>query len=221
MENKKGNKGLVVTLIIIIVLLLGCLVFGGYKYMSLQKDNDNKATTEELNKQNAQSGQVSTTNDYSLFVKQMKEERQKLFNSETSKVDFWESISTYAEGKSYAINMTGDGTLQLVIDEKNTEIAKNVLLYRVAYLGNGAFKSLFYVTEDGSVYTANVEEVVSENVKLKSVKQKSAKEIVAIIPGGSGETYKDENGKTIETPGAAHPFFVDINGKIYQYEHVE
>jgi len=220
----KKNKIIVTLLVIMIVLLVGIIGFGGYKYMELQKDNDkltseNKNITEELNKQKEE--KTSATNDYSLFVKKMKEERQKLFNSETLNVDFYESVSTYSNNKGYGVNLTGDGVLQLIIGEKKTEVAKNVLLYRVVYLGNGAYKSLFYITEDGFVYVANVEEVVVGNGKLKSVKQKSAKEIVAIIPGGSGEIYKDENGKTMESPGAAHPFFVDINGNIYPYEYNE
>lgn len=54
-ENKTG-KGLVVTLVVLIILLVGIIVFGGYKYINLQKNNDkltdeNKTITEKLNKQ--------------------------------------------------------------------------------------------------------------------------------------------------------------------------
>ena len=197
--------------------------------MCLDKEYDklkaqNKSVSEDLNKQKTENEQMkkeSVINDYSLFVKKMKEERGKLFNSKTLNVNFGESARTYADNKDYYIDLVSDGTLNLGINGKNTEVANNVLLYRIVYLGNGAFKSLFYITEDGSVYTANVEEVVYSQAKLKSTKQKSAKEIVAIIPGGSGEVYKDEKGRTQSGPGAAHPFFVDINGNIYSYNYAE
>lgn len=204
-----------IVFVIIIILLLGALGFGGYKYMELKEDN------EDMQKMLDKPATTTTTNDYSVFVSKMKESREKLFKSDTLTVDFSESLKTYADNKEYYINLTGEGVLQLRIGDKTTEVSKDVLLYRVVYLGNGAFKSLFYVKEDGFVYTANVEEVVYEQAKLESIKQKTAKDIVAIIPGGSGEKYKDSEGKIQEAPGAAHPFFVDINGNIYPYEYSE
>ena len=225
----KKNKIIVTLLVVIIVLLVGIIGFGGYKYMELQKDNDkltnnNKTITEELNKQKEESEKAKTeqekassTNDYSLFVKQMKEERGRL--SKSLDYTFNENIETYYYHKSYSVNLTEDGVLKLTIGSKNITVAENVILYRVVYLGNGAYRSLFYVTEEGYVYTANVEELVNGNTKsIKSVKQKEAKEIVAILPGGSGQ--KSSDGSAID-PGIAHPFFVDINGNIYPYVYTE
>lgn len=53
-DVKKSNRGLVVFLVVLVLLLLGGLGFGAYKYMELDKDynkliDDNKTMSEELN----------------------------------------------------------------------------------------------------------------------------------------------------------------------------
>lgn len=189
-----------VLFIIIIILLLGVLGFGGYKYMELEKDNDilineNKTITEELNKQKEESEKASATNDYSSFVKKMKESRESLNNAiglgeMTSNPFINEKI------EKYGIGLTKTGELSV----ENKKIASNVLFYRAIFVGNGGFRGLFYVTEDGKVYIANVEESLynKETIKIKEIK--GVKEIVNIIPSGA------EDGQDA--------LFVDINGNI-------
>ena len=218
----KNNKVIIVLLVIVIILMMGIIGFGGYKYMNLQSDNnkltdENKTITEELNKQKEATEEAkkdASTNDYSLFVKKMKEEREKFYNTKGNTVSFNETVSGYDHSNSnysscYTLNLKKDGTLSfyLCIESSPQEIAKNVLFYRVVELEGK--ESLFYVTEDGLVYNVDTHKLFQKgmygkNVNITAFKQKSAKEIVNIIPGG------DSNG--------ACPYFVDINGNIYQYE---
>lgn len=229
-KKKKGNKGFVVFLIVLILLLLGCLGFGAYKYAELNNDYnelsiDRKKVEDELNKQkedNKKITEASQTNDYSVFVNKMKEERTKLFNTKDTDNDFSDHLRTYAKNEDYMIYLTKDGNLQLYIDNKKTDIDKNVILFRVVFTGNGAYKTLFYVKEDGNVYSANVEEVVNDHKKMIIKKQTKPSKIVSIMPGSSTDVVKDNNGNVVQGGGgAAHPFFIDINGNIYSYEYTE
>lgn len=240
MENKKSKKIILVVLVILLLLSLGLLGFGYAKYTNINSkydELDNKyneldkkysevnskysEATKTIDNQNKTINENTGKNDYSLFVKKMKEERKRLANSKNLEVDFSDAQSV-VDGTNYGIRLKEDGILYLVKGEKNKkkEIAKNVLFYRIVYIGNGGFKQLCYVTEDGSVYIANVEEAVAAKTSIKSVKQKDAKEIVNILPGSSGYVERDNNGKIIAAQGGgANPFFVDINGNIYMYQY--
>ena len=221
MEKKKSNKGLVVALIIIIVLLLGGLGFGAYKYMSLDKDysklkNENKSISEDLNKQKeeaekakSEQEKVSTTNDYSLFVKKMKEERAKL----NTTANGWKYVVSFpAEGDAndyhpaYKVNLTIDGILSV---NKKT-IAKDVLFYRILYFGNGGFKGIYYVSEDGKAYFSDIEYALYQKREFKTKVIKNASNVVNILPA-----FVDEFKDGFQGPGGSVVYFVDINGNIY------
>lgn len=224
-EGKKKGKGEKVALVVFIVLFilsLGALGYGYCMYNDLNKEYDsmnNKCNElnkkyEEANKtianQEEAINNTTSENDYDLFVKQMKESREKLANSKN--ISFYEPgdngyITENGSFLKYGIDLTENGVLSVKKDGSNQkiEVAKDVLFYRLVYIGNGGYKSLCYVTEDGIAYTANVESALVDNTKIKLVKQKETKEIVNIISGSSMD--------------GAQPFFVDINGKIYNYTY--
>ena len=129
MENeKKQGKGLVAFLIILVLLLIGALGFGGYKYMDLQSDNDkltdeNKSITEQLNRGKSELEKVSTTNDYNLFVKQYKESVKSLNTNPGA------NYSSHNGKISYYIELTRDGKLSVTYNEKKYSIAEHVLFF--------------------------------------------------------------------------------------------
>lgn len=241
MESKSKNEINVKLIIIVAVLLMISLAFLGFGYAKYTNINnkydelDNKydELDKKYNEVNSKYSEAAKTienqnktisenagkNDYSLFVKKMKEERKRLANSKNLEVNFSDARNDI-DDIDYGINLEDDGVLYVLIGEKNKKkvIAKNVLFYRLVNVGNGGYRKLCYVTEDGFVYVANIEEAISEKTSIKSVKQKEAKEIVNILPGSSNYVDRDNNGNVIARDGGgANPFFVDINGNIYLY----
>lgn len=208
-ENKQG-KGLVAFLIILVLLLIGALGFGGYKYMSLQSDNDkltseNKTIIEELNKQKqetekakSEQEKASTTNDYNLFVKQYKESVKSLNTNPGA------NYSSHNGEISYYIELTRDGKLSVIYNKKKYSIAEHVLFFENVMMGNGGLNYICYATEDGNAYVANHEEALFNKEKITSKKQSKANNVISIIPISG--TYG---------PEAA---FIDINGNMYNVE---
>ncbi len=211
-ENKKG-KGLTIILLVLLLLLVGALCFGGYKYLSLDKEykkisNENKSIAEELKKQKETNQQVSNTNDYNLFVKKMKEERTKL-NTTSDGWKYTVSFDTSEDANdyhpAYTINLTTEGILSV---NKKT-IANNVLFYRILNFGNGGFKGVYYVTEDGTASFADVEYALYQKRSIKVKKIDNTANIVNILPG-----FVDEEKGNDKGPGGIAVYFVDINGNI-------
>ena len=231
MEMKKQGMGLKVLVVILIIALLGSVGYICYdkllssktssdKETELNTKTENNSTTTETKEQTI----TKTSNDYSLFVKKLKESRAALFNNQKKLISFddHENYDWSGDSLSYSVLLEKDGTLKLKYNDNERTLASNVILFRIVYLSNGGYKSLCYVTEDGFVYVVKVEAAIKGETDFKSVKQKSAKEIVSIIPGGSGDVERDDNGEiVVGGGGAAHPYFVDINGNIYPYEYVE
>ena len=189
-EKKKVTNEITVLLIVIIISLIGGL---GYSY---NKYNDVYSKYEALRSQTRPSEKNENNNDYVLFVEKMKEERGKL-NTYTSIKEYTYNWILKDELKSgYEIDLGRNGILLV----NNKEVATNVLFYRVVYVGNGGYRNLYYVTEDGKVYQANVEEAIINNGAIKSTVINNLEKIVNIIPGGSDSGYS--------------PLFIDIDGKI-------
>ncbi len=189
------NKVVVTLLVIVIILLIGILGFGGYKYMNLQKDNDklsgeNKTITEKLNKQKEEIEKASATNDYSLFVKQLKTNRKSVS----------ERIKTWGGEIIYLITLDSDGVLKAGDQVSKKEVAKDVLFFRSAYYGNGGYQSLYYVTEDGKAYKADVEYGIVNKEAFKPQIVKGVSDVVNIIASND--------------VGTGSVAFVDINGNI-------
>ena len=94
----------------------------------------------------------------------MKESRGKL-NGYTSMKEYtynWVLKDQLKNGYEIDLSRTG------ILLANKKEVATNVLFYRVLYFGNGGFRALYYVTEEGKVYMANVEEAIIDNGTIKS-----------------------------------------------------
>ncbi len=191
MEEKKGLNEITVLLIIIIVSLIGGLGYAYNKYTDLRGKYDN---LENSSKESSE--KVDKSNNYDLFVQQMKESREKLNGYTSMKEYTYNWVLKDQLKNSYEIDLSRNGIL--LANKK--EVATNVLFYRVLYFGNGGFRALYYVTEEGKVYMANVEEAIIDNGTIKSTSIDNVEKVVNIIPGSSDSGY--------------NPLFVDINGNI-------
>ncbi len=192
-EKNKSTNEITVLLIVIIIALVGGLGYGYNKY------------TELINQyEEANSSSEDTGNDYDKFVKQMKEERTKLGGTSIT-VTFETPENSMVEGlDEYNVSLNKDGILMV----NRKEIDKDVLLYRVAAYGNGGYKGLYYIKENGKVYFANIEEALINNKTAQINELKNLEKIVNIIPA----SHIDNSGG-----GAQQPVFIDIDGHIQEY----
>ena len=115
----------------------------------------------------------------------------------------------------YSVLLTDDGKLSVSYDKDSlkkydTTIDSNVLFYELVNFGNGGYKTLLYVKEDGRLYNASVEyDVYSENKKAVGSLYGDYKDIVLIRQ--VGRLDKSDG----VTTGFKDLELVDINGNTY------
>lgn len=200
---EKKHKELIV-IIILVVLLLG---LGGYIYYDKIKNN-------EIIKKNNDNNTTVSLNKFNTFAKTLKENRMK-----QSEKDKQKGLTIGGNRYSlrdenvfgYIIKLDYDGTLSVEYSNKkykkyNTIIDTNVLFYEMIYVGNGGYKDIFYVKDNGKLYTASVElDPFNENKIATAKEQKEYKNIVRI-----NQEFINE-----EETGFYDIVLVDINGNIY------
>lgn len=203
MENKNNNV-LVIILLIVVVCLTGFIV---YDNVSSNKNNSNPTENNGNNtNQNNQDNNVKeTSNSFELFKNNLIKERKEKYDTSKDKY-----IVDSKSEKDYTISLLANGDLKLKVNNKSNKdkvIAKNVLLYEIAYVGQGGMKSVYFVKEDGTVSSYFVDNYVT-NGKDEAVNNNigNFKDVIAIIPG----TVELKN----DPSGGMEPNFIDINGNI-------
>ena len=193
MENQKKSNN--VLLIILVILVLG---LGGFiVYDKVLKDNK---PTEEIDVNN------NLSNSYELFAKNLK--------SQFSKYDInnknYLSVDSVIVG-SFEVYLTEEQDLIINYSNKelddifgNYKIADHVLSFNIISTGQGGGHTLYFINEDGTVGSADIEYWVTERKQIQVKKDLGFKNIVNITGGTFGE-YS----------GARAPIFIDINGNIF------
>jgi len=118
----------------------------------------------------------------------------------------------------YELSLNKDGDLIVnfsqsdLIDRYGNSVvlAHNVLLFNSVNVGNGGMKVLYFVKEDGTVSSINLEQQlevkgdfnVTDNVG-------NFKDIINIISSSIDLNNAEISDSTVQ------PFFIDINGKIF------
>lgn len=206
MESKNKNTGLVV---IIVILLLAVIGLGGYiVYDKVLKNssngtvnNDNK-TSDNL-KDNDQNGQTMKNNNYQLFASNLKNEFSKY---DEKNRPYLNVTSTIGNG-NFIIYLTENRELYIKYynKDKNAEhkIADNVLSFNAVTVGKGGGKMLYFINEDGTVGSADIEFGLEKEITVK--KDLGYKNIVSIVGGIFGDEENVINDVV----------FIDIDGNIY------
>ena len=200
-EKKKGGKGFLIFLGILIVLLLGYLVYS----------NETGKTISSLVNKNEKNAKVTTTTTkvvteeetYKNFINFYKENRQVVYGNNNFNRDFGQVFNINA----FAIDKDGNLTLTLK-NELSTKYGKtyiidtNVFTAGFFEFGNAGYINLYYIKEDGSIKyldtsKANNNELVTKN------DEKKAKYIVSMTnciveSSGFDVCAIDINGKTFE-----------------------
>lgn len=217
------NKKCVIAIIILSILFIGAIGLVCYQninYQDLNKKynkletNYSKLETKYNNKANKKSETVD--DHYKKFLKNMKNNREKVFNQYSNqyvavKSTVNDKINTYFE-----IKQNGDLIMKVNSDDtqiekkvkkyNNLKIDTNVLFMEVYNIANGGYKGIAYLKEDGKVYTASYEYDMLNNEQIIS-KEENYKYIVNIEPAVFGDSHGG---------GGNGPIYIDIEGNIFE-----
>ena len=209
---EKKNTGLIITIVVLVVLLLGLFGYVCYDKFYLDKRDDVSKVNNKINEN------VNFTGTFDVFAKTLKANRVKHMQ-EDSKNNISTNADVYNSANGdigyYSVLLTDDGKLSVSYDKDSlkkydTTIDSNVLFYELVNFGNGGYKTLLYVKEDGRLYNASVEyDVYSENKKAVGSLYGDYKDIVLIRQVGR---LDKSNGVTT---GFKDLELVDINGNTY------
>lgn len=124
--------------------------------------------------------------NYDNFLKNAKSLRQMSGIQKTVKVYDTE----------YSIRLNEEGALYV----EDKKLDTDVVIFYSLYVGNGGFESLYYLKEDGSLYTASYSYNIYKGEEIE-VKKLNFENIVSVIPG--------------KALTASYPIFIDIDGNVY------
>lgn len=206
MESKNKNTGLVV---IIVILLLAVIGLGGYivydkvlKNSSNETENNDNKPSDNL-KDTDQNGQTTKNNNYQLFASNLKNEFSKY---DEKNRPYLNVISTIGNG-NFIIYLTENRELYIKYYNKDKKaehkIADNVLSFNAVTVGKGGGKMLYFINEDGTVGSADIEFGLEKEITVK--KDLGYKNIVSIVGGIFGDEENVINDVV----------FIDIDGNIY------
>ena len=208
---EKKNTGLIITIVVLVVLLLGLGGYVCYDKFYLDKNGDDVSKVDNKNNDNS----------FDVYAKALKANKVKKMQDD-SKNNISTNADVYNSANGdigyYSVLLTDDGKLSVSYDKDSlkkydTTIDSNVLFYELVNFGNGGYKTLLYVKEDGRLYNASVEyDVYSENKKAVGSLYGDYKDIVLIRQ--VGRLDKSDG----VTTGFKDLELVDINGNTY-YPH--
>ena len=217
MENK--NKKYIVLVAILMILVLG---LGGFIVYDKVLKEDKTTNNENSNSENSNNENINvseTSNPFELFRNNLIQERNEKFDeSKDRSLSYSLNEKTAMGNYFYELSLNKDGDLIVnfsqsdLIDRYGNSVvlAHNVLLFNSVNVGNGGMKVLYFVKEDGTVSSINLEQQlevkgdfnVTDNVG-------NFKDIINIIPSSIDLNNAEISDSTVQ------PFFIDINGKIF------
>ena len=206
MEKEKRGNFCYIFLIIILLLVIGACIFLIYnqnkKMEEFYDEQDKICLTCECDEEN-KTNQEETSDDeqFKEYALKMIEGRSKYKDWEGSEQS--ETVYPFASSDTsnfYTVSLLADGTLKIYFSssKESKTVSTNVLSFYVIYEGNGGWKYIYAIKEDGTVtkVDANQNLIVQDNYN-------NLKNIIQVLPG----TYNDYS-------GVGHAIFVDINGNI-------
>ena len=230
--EKKGNKGLIFVLVLIIVTLLGLVAYlffskdvFGFK---VSKDTSGSVST-VVNNETKSDAVVTQSPDelYKLYLEKLANQIKTRFNNQDSTVLSYAYASYYMklvgdEGQYQTGNFKINEKLELIYNKEdisgpylihgkteNLKVADNVVYMSLMQDGTSTTYSLYYITADGSVYRAHqlpTPNPISYYFNFLDAEKLNVKNIVAITEAA----YCDKE----MCSGWHGPMFIDIEGNI-------
>jgi len=201
--NRNEKKGLIGLIVILSILVVGLSSYLIYDKELKNKTNDDVATTDRENDITANNEQIDNTLTdtdklYSEYLKKLKNNLEKFYTEHDAEIRI---NNKFANGEPYSIAIDKEGILMLSTIEKNYKISNNVLKIFLIDVGNGGYKSLYFIKEDGTLNYFCVDCILDDGVNVEKSKYKN---IVNVVNSAFGITYS----------GAYGPIFIDIEGNV-------
>lgn len=200
---EKKNNGLIIIIIILSLLVISLGGFIIYDKISTNKSDENTSNSEKVNVQDKK-----TNNDYKLFANNLKSKFSKYDNN--NKNYLYVNNGIVKDGYEVYLNEKQTLFVKYFNEEFNSKygeykIADNVLSFYVIAIGQGGGNMLYFINEDGTVGSANIEYEIGNNNQIEIKKDLGYKNIVSIVNGVFGD----------EISGTHSPIFIDINGNVF------
>jgi len=192
-EKNNNNIITVLLILIIVILLLGGYIF--YNKTNLKEDITNNSTTSNISKESAD-------DRYKNYLENLKSNIKDTYSNKINNYIF--ESSDYLE-KGYQLKINKEEELLLTIFDNskytNYKISNNVLTMYIVGIGTGGYKSVYFIKEDGKVYSVCIDSLSTNQMEIKEYNYKN----IVNITGGSFED---------EYSGTLNPIFIDIDGNI-------
>lgn len=212
MKKKIGsNYGILVIILFAVVCALTDYIIIG------RKINEGKNTVIETKTDcvssvcncddNAESSDKMIANNYQIFSQTMKKNISKYSTNDMAN----QFVDSSVVKDGYSVYMDGSGSLYIKFNNNdyiskfgNYKIADNILNFYVFEIGQDRMNTVFFINEDGTVGSADVDFGVN-NGSITVKKDLGYKNIVSVVSGAFGMDYS----------GAKDAIFIDINGNMF------
>ncbi|MBR3116702.1 MAG: hypothetical protein IKF36_02365 [Bacilli bacterium] len=212
-KKKTNILAIILGVILVAVTTFGVLLYTGVVKSPMVKEKDCTETTTKKDDTKKTDTKTDTTKSaderYKEYITNLAASIKENYISdhkideggyETS--DKYNSQRIFGGSDRVGYGVAIKSNLELVYSYQTTDerhIADNVVSFYPVYVGNGGYKTLYYITTDGVVHSANLELHLFDNQDLK-ITDLDYKNIIEVK---SGTTYS-----------AAVPIFVDIDGNV-------
>lgn len=220
MEKNKKKTIIIVILTILLLVAIAGICYQTIKYQDLNEKYTNIAKENNENKQKLEQSTTqkpddNVTSQYEKFLENAKKSRETKFNEYSSQT--LEMASRVLNDANYRFEIKSNGDLIMNVygeygasvknaeKYKNYKIDTNVLLMEMSDSGNGGYKHLWYLKEDGNVYVISPDNSIV-NKKEIEIKKENYQHIVSIEPASFGDSVGG---------GGWAPIFIDIEGNIH------
>lgn len=193
------KKEIKIRLIVInIVLLFLVIGLGGYivydKVFATDNENNGIVNNET---QDIVKNDISADELYSNYLKKLKTNLTKTYTENDGEGNISGDLFKY----NFTLNK--EGILSMSIKENTYEVSNKVLEMFLVDTGNGGYKNLYFIKEDGTLNYFCADCVTDGNFDIKKSEHKN---IVNVMNSSFGVT----------TSGANSPVFIDIEGNVYK-----
>lgn len=207
MEEKQKSKEcifLIVILIIVIMGLIGYIVYDKNSYNQNFSNDTIMKTDNEISDKNIDT--ETTNNLYNKYLNNLKTNITKNYDNFNNNYEYVENLET---GLEYSLKIEKNGDLNLSFYNEdlkqkynNYKLSGDVLTMFLIQVGQAGFYNVYFLKNDGTIFSQCIDCLALEDVALK---KENYKNIVNIIQGGFDMEYSGVDG----------PIFIDIEGNIY------
>ena len=198
--NRDDKRKFVVATIILSILVLALSSYLIYDKV-LAKDKDANDIVEN-NKDN----ELNPNELYSNYLIKLKNNLEKVYNENDAEV----RISSKSDMLDYYdFTLTKDGILLLSISKNefkskytNYEVSKDVLKMFLVNIGNGGYKNLYFIKEDGTLNSLCVDCIANNQYEIKQLNYNN---IINVVNSSFSKSKS----------GAYQPLFIDIEGNVF------